>query len=82
MNKRYVTASELGEFVYCKRAWWLRFNGLTTKPSPNMIAGTAKHEQLVTHLETHRQKSIAAYVIVGIGAVLLMASLFFWILFR
>ena len=82
MNKKYVSASEIGEFVYCKRAWWLRFNGFTTTPSPAMTQGTAKHNLLITELETHRQKSMVATVIVGIGAVLLLVSVVFWNLFH
>ena len=82
MNKQYVSASEIGEFVYCKRAWWLRFNGVTTTPSPAMTQGTAKHNLLVSALETHRWKSIIASVIVGIGAVLLILSIVFWLLFH
>ena len=24
MNERFVSASELAEYAYCRRAWWLR----------------------------------------------------------
>jgi flagellar biogenesis protein FliO len=47
-----------------------------------MTQGTSKHNLLVTELETHQQKSTVAYVIFGIGAVLLLVSVVFWILFH
>jgi hypothetical protein len=41
-----VSASELREFVYCERAWFLRWKGTdaSTKARVRMKAGTAYHE--------------------------------------
>ena len=73
-NKKYVSASEIGDFFYCKRGWWLRFNGLlaTTK---EMIAGTAGHEKLSTALQINRRKIQFAWIIILCAVVLLLAAL-------
>jgi CRISPR/Cas system-associated exonuclease Cas4 (RecB family) len=72
-NKKYVSASEIGDFVYCKRGWWLRFNGLlsTTK---TMLAGTAAHEKLSTTLHTNRRNINIAWIIIICGIILLLVA--------
>jgi CRISPR/Cas system-associated exonuclease Cas4 (RecB family) len=73
-NKKYVTASEIGDFVYCKRGWWLRFNGLLPA-NREMIAGTAGHEKLSTALHTNRRNIQLAWIIILCAVVLLLAAL-------
>lgn len=42
-----VTASEVGDFVYCKRCWWMRLRGLLPpRFSPAMAEGALAHTQL------------------------------------
>jgi CRISPR/Cas system-associated exonuclease Cas4 (RecB family) len=43
-NMYYVTASEIGDYVFCKRGWWLRFNGLL-KDTEAMTKGVEQHEK-------------------------------------
>lgn len=73
-SKKYVTASEIGDFVYCKRGWWLRFHGLlsTTKA---MLAGTAGHEKLSTALITNRRNITLAWIVIVVVVGLLLAAL-------
>jgi hypothetical protein len=42
---RFISASELGEYAYCRRAWWLRaVRGVTTQQQGNRFsAGHAAH---------------------------------------
>ena len=43
-NERIIRASEIGEYVYCHRAWWLhRVQGLESANRAQMDAGTFKH---------------------------------------
>lgn len=50
MNRtEYITASEIGDYVYCKRGWWLRMQGLL--PSTFALQeGTEKHDNLFSQL--------------------------------
>jgi hypothetical protein len=41
---RLIRASEVGEYVYCGRAWWLhRVEGLTPAQAARLAHGTAQH---------------------------------------
>ena len=43
-NDRILRASEIGEYVYCHRAWWLhRVHGLESANRAQMEAGTIRH---------------------------------------
>lgn len=70
-SKNYITASEIGEYVYCKRAWWLRNQGLI-ETTPHMVRGSAAHNALAFKLNLSFKLKIIALLIIGI-AVLLIA---------
>ena len=43
-DKRILRASEIGEYVFCHRAWWLRrVKGVESANREQMQAGTAHH---------------------------------------
>lgn len=44
---RFISASELGEYSYCRRAWWLRaVQGVTTETQGKRFsAGHAAHRR-------------------------------------
>jgi len=43
---RIIRASELGQYAYCARAWWLqRIAGVAPTNTQDLAAGTAAHQQ-------------------------------------
>ncbi len=43
---RVVRASEIGEYVFCHRAWWLhQVQGETSANARELAEGTARHAQ-------------------------------------
>jgi CRISPR/Cas system-associated exonuclease Cas4 (RecB family) len=45
-GRRAIRASEIGEYVFCHRAWWLRhMEGHESANTRQMELGTAAHEQ-------------------------------------
>jgi CRISPR/Cas system-associated exonuclease Cas4 (RecB family) len=43
---KLIQASEIGEYVYCNHAWWLRrVQGMASRHAAQMAAGTAFHEE-------------------------------------
>jgi len=64
-----IRASELGEYVYCRRAWWLH-HVLGHKP-----AGRARREQGIVMHEAHgRRVQASSWLVMG-GAMLGLAAL-------
>lgn len=45
-NTRLIRASEIGEYVFCRRAWWLhRVQGLESAHRVHMQDGVAQHRE-------------------------------------
>ena len=63
----YISASEIGDYVYCKRGWWLRQKGFLSTTFA-MRQGTEKHDNLF--LQLIRIKLIQSILLWG-GIVLL-----------
>jgi CRISPR/Cas system-associated exonuclease Cas4 (RecB family) len=76
---RVIRASEIGEYIYCHRAWWLgRVQGVENANRAQMEAGIERHRshgQAVRRAEILRRAAfVLALLAVGTGA-LLLASL-------
>lgn len=68
-----VTASEIGEYVYCHRAWWLRFHGLASADSPVMSEGRQRHTRLFSLATLYAVKQkIIFFLIMALVAMLLL----------
>ncbi len=42
----HVSASEIGEYVYCHRQWWYAAQDLPSLSTPMMRQGVAEHERI------------------------------------
>jgi CRISPR/Cas system-associated exonuclease Cas4 (RecB family) len=42
---RPLRASEIGSYLYCRRAWWYRLQGFESSNQAEMAFGTALHQQ-------------------------------------
>jgi len=72
-----IRASEIGEYVYCSRAWWLRrVEGLEPDPSAQarMARGTLLHRRHGRALLGSRILALVAALLVLAAAGLLLAS--------
>jgi len=74
-------ASEVGQYGYCARAWWLgTVQGVRPGNVSGLQAGQAKHRrhgrQVVAY---HRLRSVGYVLVV---AALILAALAYWILAR
>lgn len=73
-----IRASELGEYVYCARSWWLkRAQGVQSRNVEALRSGTAAHDRHgrgVATVQTQRRLVtilLVAAVLVALAAVLL-----------
>jgi type IV secretory pathway TrbF-like protein len=45
VTDRVLRASEIGEYVFCRRAWWFASQGLASANVPAQRAGTRWHQR-------------------------------------
>ena len=41
----FITASEIAEYLYCHRAWWLKLKGFTSGNKESLMQGATSHVQ-------------------------------------
>ncbi len=63
-----VRASEIGSYLYCKRAWWYRKQGVESENQAELATGTQLHL-------AHGRKVIAAGLLQIAGFALLLAAI-------
>ncbi len=78
-SRRIVRASEIGQYLYCHRAWWLHMvQGVPLANVQELAAGTAGHEAHGRRVALAFSLQRAALVVLGLA--LLAAAL--WLLVR
>ena len=65
---RTVRASEIGTYLYCRRAWWYRKNGTEPDNQAELATGTTLHRQ-------HGRQVLAAGLTRTLGLLLLLLAL-------
>ncbi len=70
-NDGRVSASEIGEFIYCKKGWYLRNKGLL-KQNDLMREGILQHNAQFLSVEKLTIGKILALGFIIIGAVLIL----------
>lgn len=66
-NKK-ITASEIGSFIYCRRAWWFQRNGEESSNQTQMMKGTKLHEE-------HGRQVLQASCVQALGLMLLLGAI-------
>lgn len=66
---RIIRASEVGEYVFCHRAWWLRHTrGLTSANTRALAEGTAAHA-------SHGRRVGLSLALRGLALLFMLAAL-------
>jgi CRISPR/Cas system-associated exonuclease Cas4 (RecB family) len=66
----YISASEIGEYLYCQRAWWFRRQGVETSQPEVLKQGTEQHEELTKQVRQIERGSRIGRQLLWIGFVL------------
>lgn len=64
---RPIRSSEIGNYLYCRRAWWYRKTGVPSENQTELAAGTDLHRQ-------HGRKVLAASLTRSLGLILLLIA--------
>ena len=75
-----LSASEIGHYVYCPRAWWLaRIEGRSSENIEQLIYGQDVHRRHSRAVWTARTWQRTAYALIGagllVGLLMMIASL-------
>ncbi len=81
MKKDVVTASEIGDYVYCQWCWWKHTNGLPKKINDRMESGTKKHNALFLFIYRIEKLGVVLKLLLLIGIGLVLLSLFLKLFF-
>jgi CRISPR/Cas system-associated exonuclease Cas4 (RecB family) len=65
---RTIRASEIGTYLYCRRAWWYRKQGVDSANESELAAGTSLHR-------AHGRTILASALTRTLGLLLLLVAL-------
>ncbi len=63
-----IRSSDIGNYLYCRRAWWYRRQGFESENQTELASGTELHR-------VHGRKVLAAGLYRSFGFVLLLLAL-------
>ena len=77
MSDRIIRASEIGQYDFCAKAWWLgSIEGVSPSNIRQLQAGTAAHEAHGRQVKRASQLQAAAFILVGLGVIILLLAVF------
>jgi len=63
-----IRSSDIGNYLYCRRAWWYKKQGFESENQTELAAGTELHRR-------HGRKVLASNLTQILGLILLFAAL-------
>ena len=63
-----IRSSDIGNYLYCRRAWWYKKQGFESENRAELTAGTEIHRQ-------HGRKVLTSSLTRSLGLILLFAAL-------
>lgn len=76
MSDKIIRASEIGEYVYCRRAWWLsRVSGRVSQNARVKKRGTVYHEKHGGFVEKAGKAKLLAMGLWAMALVVLIMGL-------
>jgi CRISPR/Cas system-associated exonuclease Cas4 (RecB family) len=75
MTERWIKASEIGEYLYCQRAWWYRLQGATSANVQELASGSQAHAQHGWGLRLSGWLRLFAFALLAIALLVLALQL-------
>ena len=70
-----IRASEIGSYLYCRRAWWYRKQGVESENQAELAAGTELHLQHGRKVMAAGMLQFAGYALLLVAAALIASEL-------
>jgi len=71
---RTIRSSEIGNYLYCRRAWWYRKTGVPSENQAELVAGTDLHRQ-------HGRKVLIASLTRNLGLFFLLTATLLFVIY-
>ncbi len=68
---RIIRASEIGRYLYCRRAWWYQLQGIEAENQAELVTGTRLHQRHGRAVLVSGCLRLAAYALLLLALVLL-----------
>jgi CRISPR/Cas system-associated exonuclease Cas4 (RecB family) len=76
MSENWIRASDISEYLYCRRAWWLhRVQGAPTRHRRLQQAGRRHHQEHAADVARAERSRRLAYGVLAVAALLLVVLL-------
>ncbi|MBE0696086.1 MAG: hypothetical protein IH586_04105 [Anaerolineaceae bacterium] len=72
---RTIRASEIGTFIFCRRAWWYHSQGVPSQNQAELTGGSAYHHRHGRQVIRTSLLRAAGWVILFLAVILLFAGL-------
>lgn len=74
MERRWIKASEIGEYLYCQRAWWYRLQGAHSANVQELALGSLQHARHGRGLRWVNWQRWLAGVLVALALILIISN--------
>jgi hypothetical protein len=76
MSDQWIRASEIGDYLYCRRSWWLkRSRGIASQNVRELTRGRQHHQQHGQRVKQSVWLRRAAYALIFVVVTLMAYSL-------
>ncbi len=75
MSSVWIKASEIGDYLYCERAWWYRSQGLASANVQELATGTQHHARHGGSLRRITWQRGLAFILIVLAVLLVLAQL-------
>ena len=77
MSDRVIRASEIGQYDFCAKAWWLgRIEGVQPSNVRELQAGSTAHAEHGRQVRRAAQLQLVAIGLVALGVIVLVLAVF------
>ena len=74
-SKRTVRASEIGDYLFCERAWWYARQGFKNRNQAELAGGTLFHEEHAGEARQILFRQVVGYLLLAAALVIFIVLL-------